>query len=306
MGNTSFTKILCETIKKTKRKIPLIFTSSIKVKENTPYGISKKNAEELLLELYKSFEIPICIFRLPGVFGKWCKPNYNSVVATFCNNIIKEIPISIINENNIIEIVYIDDVIKKFIQILDNSIKKIKFRNYNETVEPIYKITLGDLANQFYAFKRMPESKILEDVGLGLKRALYSTYVSYLPPEKFSYPVLSNKDSRGIFVEVLKTRNNGQFSYFTTLPGVTRGGHYHHSKTEKFLIIKGKACFKFFHMDTGEKYELDVNSENPKIVETIPGWSHAITNIGKEELIVMLWSNEIFNPKKPDTYSFKI
>jgi UDP-2-acetamido-2,6-beta-L-arabino-hexul-4-ose reductase len=304
-GNADFTKILCETIKKTNCKIPIIYTSSIKANQNTPYGISKRNAEELLLDLNRNFKVPIYIFRLPNVFGKWCKPNYNSVVATFCNNIIREIPINIVDENNTIEMVYIDDVIKKLLKLLDNSIKKINIKD-DEFIKPIYKITVGELAKQLYAFKKMPQSKILEDVGSGLTRALYSTYVSYLPPEQFSYPVLQNKDSRGVFVEVLKTHNSGQFSYFTTKPGVTRGGHYHHSKTEKFLIIKGKACFKFFHMDTEEKYELNVSSDNPVIVETITGWSHTITNTGKEELIAMIWANEIYDPNNPDTFSYRI
>ena len=305
IGNKDFTKILCETIKKTNNKIPIVYTSSIKVNQNTPYGKSKKNAEDLLFNLNKEIGVPVSIFRLPNVFGKWCKPNYNSVIATFCNNIIRDIPINISDKNNIIELVYIDDVIKKFIQLLDNSIKNKKLKSI-EFVKPVYKITLGKLAKQLYAFKKMSQTKILERVGSGFIRALYSTYVSYLPLDQFSYPISQNKDARGLFVEFLKTQNSGQFSYFSASPGTTRGSHYHHSKTEKFLVVKGEAKFKFLHMDKEIKYELVVNSDKPEIVETIPGWSHSITNIGKEELIVMLWSNEIFNPKKPDTYSFEL
>lgn len=304
-GNTNFTKILCETVREVGNKSPIVYASSIKANENTPYGISKKKAEDLLIDLNKNFKIPISIFRLPNVFGKWCKPNYNSVVATFCNNIIRDLPINIIDKNKIIELVYIDDVIKKFIRLLDDSIKNINPKN-NEFVKPVYKTTLGKLSSQLYAFKKMSQIKILENVGSGLTRALYSTYVSYLPKEQFSYPVSHNKDSRGIFVEFLKTLSNGQFSYFTTLPGSTRGSHYHHSKTEKFLVIKGMACFKFFHMDTGEKYELNVTSDNLRIVETIPGWCHTVTNTGKEELIAMIWANEIYDPNNSDTFSCQI
>lgn len=304
-GNEDFTKILCETVIKTNNKIPVVYTSSIKANQNTPYGKSKQNAEDLLFDLNKDIGVPVSIFRLPNVFGKWCKPNYNSVIATFCNNIIRDIPINISDKNNIIEVVYIDDVIKKFVQLLDNSIKNKKPKSI-EFVKPVYKITLGKLANQLYSFKKMSQSKILEKVGSGLIGALYSTYVSYLPRDQFSSPISQNKDARGVFVEFLKTQNSGQFSYFTALPGSTRGSHYHHSKTEKFLIIKGKACFNFFHMSTGEKYELNVKGDNPRIVETIPGWCHSITNTGNEELIAMIWANEIYDPNNPDTFSSQI
>jgi len=302
IGNTNFTKNLCDAIREANCKIPIVYTSSIQADQNTTYGLSKLGAEELLLNLNKDFKVPVHIFRLPNVFGKWSKPNYNSVVSTFCHNIIRDIPIQIENESTIIELVYIDDVIKKFIELIDSSGKTINPSGYT-LISPSFKITLGELAKQLYAFKKMIKSKILESVGTGLIRALYSTYVSYLPTEKFSYPISQMKDSRGSFTELLKTKNCGQFSYFTSHPGVTRGDHYHHSKTEKFVVVKGKACFKFFHMDTKIKYELNINSDNPEIVETIPGWSHNITNTGEEELIVMLWSNEIFDPANPDTFS---
>lgn len=304
-SNTNLTKILCEAVRKCNQKIPIVFTSSIQANFDTPYGASKKKAEDLLLDLNKNFQIPVHIFRLPNIFGKWSKPNYNSVVATFCYNIIREIPINIEDENKVIELIHVDDVIKKFIQLLKRSEKKIKSKNF-ESISTSYKIKIGDLAKQLYTFKKMTKSKVLEKVGTGLIRALYSTYTSYLPTEKFSYSLDQNEDARGIFAEILKTPNCGQFSFFTTLPGVTRGNHYHHTKTEKFLVIKGKACFKFFHMDTKAKYELNVNSDKLEIVETIPGWSHNITNIGNDDMITILWSNEIFNPSNPDTFSYQI
>ena len=304
-GNVGFTKALCDVVRKTERKIPIIYTSSIQADQESPYGSSKRKAEDQLLALNKDCEVPIHIFRLTNVFGKWSKPNYNSVVATFCNNIIREIPINIDDENNCIELIYIDDVIKKFIELIFNPESETKYKVY-KTISPSYNITVGKLAEKLYAFKEININNTVENVGTGLLRALYSTYISYLPKEKFSYPIISKKDQRGKFIEILKTQNCGQFSYFTALPGVTRGGHYHHTKSEKFLVVKGKACFKFFHMDTKMKYELSVDGDEPQIVETIPGWSHSITNTGDEELIAFLWANEIYDPNNPDTFSYQL
>ena len=303
--NTDFTKKLSENIKNLNQKISIVFASSIQAEIDNPYGKSKKNAEEILINLSNDHDVSIYLFRLPNVFGKWSKPNYNSVVATFCYNISRELPIQINDQNKILELVYIDDVMQKFIELFNESQNKIE-KKYFTNVNPVYHIKLGDLAKQLYAFKKIESTGAMENVGTGLTRALYATYISYLPKEKFSYPLISKTDFRGNFVEVLKTQNSGQFSFFTALPGVTRGNHYHHTKTEKFLVVKGEARFKFLHMDEEIKHELIVNSDKLEIVETIPGWSHSITNIGKEELIVMLWSNEIFNPKKPDTYSFEL
>ena len=303
--NSNFTERLCKIIKNINRKISIVYTSSIQVKDENPYGKSKKNAENILIKLKKEIRSNIYIFRLPNVFGKWSRPNYNSVVATFCYNICRNIPIKIVDENKKLELVYIDDVIKSFVKLINNYNQGLEKKNFY-IIHPTYNLTVGDLAKKLYAFKKMQSTGNMENVGTGLTRALYSTYISYLPKEKFSYPLISNKDHRGSFVEIIKTPNHGQFSFFTALPGITRGSHYHHTKTEKFLVVKGKAKFKFLHMDEQIKYELNVNSDKPEIVETIPGWSHSITNIGEEELIVFLWSNEIFDSKKPDTYEYEI
>ena len=174
------------------------------------------------------------------------------------------------------------------------------------TVEPQYSITIGDLANQLNAFRESRNTLITEAVGTDLVRALYSTYLSYLSPESFTYEVPKYGDSRGVFVEMLKTHDSGQFSFFTAHPGITRGGHYHHSKTEKFLVIKGEAHFRFRHIVTGEFHELKTNGDNPEIVETVPGWTHDITNTGDDEMIVMLWANEIFDREHPDTYAMPV
>lgn len=304
-GNEKLTQELCKAIKITSRKIPIIYSSSIQSKLDNPYGISKNNTENIISSFSEDFKTPVFIFRLPNVFGKWCKPNYNSVVATFCYNIIRDIPININNSEVILNLVYIDDVIKEFINVMDNSETIAEIKNY-KSVTPLYQITVGNLAKQLYAFKQMRNSNILERVGTDLIRALYSTYVSYLSEQQFSYPIKAYNDTRGSFMEMLKTPDCGQFSCFTVLPNITRGNHYHHTKTEKFLVIKGQACFKFFQLDTSKTYELKVNSDKPEIVESIPGWAHSITNIGKDEMTVMLWSNEIFDHSNPDTFENEI
>jgi len=305
IGNENLTYELCEAIRKANKKIPVIYSSSIQADLDNPYGVSKHKAENLLFNLEKEEDNPVYIYRLPNVFGKWCKPNYNSVVATFCYNISRDIPINIDNQEDLITLVYIDDVINDFVMIMDNLKKKSETDNY-QSVSPLYNITVGNLAKQLYAFKEIRNSNIIERVGKGLIRALYSTYISYLPKKQFSYSLKAHKDQRGSFVEMLKTPDCGQFSCFTILPNVTRGDHYHHSKTEKFLVINGNALFKFYNLNTLETYEIKVNGDNPEIVESIPGWAHNITNIGKEEITVMLWANEIFDNSKPDTYKNKI
>ncbi len=298
-GNTDLTKALCDAIAISGRSIPVLYTSSSQAELDNPYGSSKRSAEDALLALAKQSNSLVYLFRLPNVFGKWARPNYNSVVATFCHNIVHELPIQINDPQALINLVYIDDVISRFIATMDGAIS-------NETyisVEPLYSISIGALADQLRSFRDSRSNLITESVGTGLIRALYATYVSYLPPESFNYPVPKYSDPRGTFVEMLKTGDSGQFSYFTAYPGVTRGGHYHHSKTEKFLVVRGKACFRFRHILSGEFYELFTTGEHPEIVETVTGWTHDITNVGDDEMIVMLWANEIFDRERPDTYA---
>jgi UDP-2-acetamido-2,6-beta-L-arabino-hexul-4-ose reductase len=297
-GNVVLTIALCESISKSKKRIPVIYTSSIQAELNNAYGISKKKAEEALLSLEKTSGSPVYIYRLPNVFGKWCKPNYNSAVATFCYNIANNLPVQINDANAEIKLVYIDDVIASFLNVLDGKSK-------NE-VSPVYTITVGELQRQILAFKDSKINHVVENVGTGLTRALYSTYLSYFTPSQFSYPLLKHEDPRGVFVEMLKTKDSGQFSFFTAHKGVTRGGHYHHTKTEKFLVVKGEALFKFRHLISEERFELKTNSDSPVIVETIPGWTHDITNIGEEEMFVMIWANEIFDRERPDTIACKV
>lgn len=298
-GNTDLTMALCVAIKASGRPIPVIYSSSIQVELDNPYGASKLAAEQALLELSESTRSEVFIFRLPNVFGKWCKPNYNSAVATFCHNIAYDLPVQINDPSSVISLVYVDDVVNRFISIMDGAIVKETYCD----IDPVYEITVGDLVAKINTFKLSRKNLITERVGTGLDRALHSTYLSYLPPEDFSYALTKHGDERGVFVEMLKTKDSGQFSYFTAHPGITRGGHYHHSKTEKFLVIKGAASFRFRNIISDELYELKTSSDNPVVVETVPGWTHDITNVGSDEMLVMLWANEIFDRDFPDTYA---
>jgi UDP-2-acetamido-2,6-beta-L-arabino-hexul-4-ose reductase len=266
------------------------------------YGKSKLDAEAIVKRLEIDAGSPVYIYRLPGVFGKWCKPNYNSVVATFCHNISHNLPVQVNDPSFELNLVYIDDVVEEFVRIIQG-----RQDNKKElSIQPEYKIKLGDLATQIELFRESRDSLISERVGDGLVRKLHSTYVSYLLPEQFSYSIPSYGDERGMFAEMLKTKDSGQFSFFTAKPGVTRGGHYHHSKTEKFLVIQGEAKFGFRHIVSNETHEVVTSGNKLKIVETVPGWSHDITNIGTGEMVVMLWANEIFDPDNPDTIAYKV
>jgi UDP-2-acetamido-2,6-beta-L-arabino-hexul-4-ose reductase len=306
-GNAVLTEMIAKAILASGRVIHVVFTSSIQVEAENSYGFSKRSAENALLQLKKDVGNEVYIYRLPNVFGKWARPNYNSVVATFCHNIARDIPIKINDPSAIIRLVYIDDVISSFLDLLSGGDLGGSHKNTSSVdVGPEYSITVGDLAQQVERFKASRISMITEPVGTGLVRSLYSTYVSYLPTNCFNYTVQQHEDERGMFVEMLKTPNAGQFSFFTAYPGVTRGGHFHHSKTEKFLVIKGSACFRFRHMLTGEYYELYTSGEQSEIVETVPGWSHDVTNVGNDDLICMLWANEILDRDNPDTFGCPI
>ncbi|MBT4634119.1 SDR family oxidoreductase, partial [bacterium] len=212
-------------------------------------------------------------------------------------------PIRVDNPDTVLSLVYIDDVIDEFIDYLVNTPDSA---NVYKEVNPVYSISLADLSSQIKNFKESTPALTIGNVGSGFARALYSTYISYLPVENFSYSIPEHSDDRGSFVEILKTDNNGQFSFFTAHPGVTRGGHYHHTKNEKFLVVKGRARFRFCHISTGEFHEIVTEDSQPKIVNTIPGWAHDITNIGDSDLVAVLWSNEIFDQNKPDTYIFEM
>ena len=300
--NTGLTEQLCNLIRASDKQIPVLYTSSIQAETDNHYGLSKLAAENALIALERDTGSPVYLYRLPNVFGKWSRPNYNSAVATFCHNIANDLPIQINDSTSIVNLIYIDDVVKDFLRLLQEQPIGVT----RPEVFPVYTITVGELANQIKLFKASRESMVTEAVGAGLTRELYSTYLSFLRPEQFSYTLTAHADARGRFVEMLKTKDSGQFSFFTAHPGITRGGHYHHTKNEKFLVIQGKARFGFHNVVTGEIYEKFTDGEKPEVVETVPGWSHDIKNIGDNEMIVMLWANEIFDPQHPDTIMHKV
>lgn len=299
--NAELTRQLCAAIQASGRTLPLILASSVQAALDNRYGRSKRQAEIAAEELANSGGTAT-IYRFPGLFGKWCRPNYNSVVATFCHNIARGLPIQVNDPSAVVRLAYIDDVTEDILRTLREPNKGLSWRE----VEPIYEVTLGDLADKIRAYRASRGTLVTERVGTGLTRALYATYISYLQPSEFAYDVPRYGDERGVFVEMLKTKDSGQFSFFTAHPGVTRGGHYHHTKSEKFLVIKGRARFGFRHMVTGERYELLTSGDAPRIVETVPGWTHDITNVGPDEMVVMLWANEIFDRARPDTFACKV
>ena len=303
-GNVDFTEKLCAFLQAAGNHAPVAYTSSISASSDNAYGTSKHAAENVLLSHSAKTGAVAHIFRLPNVFGKWARPNYNSAVATFCHNTARELPIHVIDTAAPLRLVYIDDVIDIFISLIDGGPRTSGFRD----VPVEYATTVGQVADIIASFSSNRQKLVTQPVGLGLTRALYATYLSYLEPAQFSYqvPVHGRNDPRGIFVEMLKTQDSGQFSYFIAHPGVTRGDHYHHSKSEKFLVIQGKAHFGFRHIGTGETFELVTDGGEGTIVETIPGWTHNISNIGNDDLICMLWANEIFDPVKPDTIHMKV
>jgi UDP-2-acetamido-2,6-beta-L-arabino-hexul-4-ose reductase len=294
--NTGLTHTLCETIRATGRNIPLILASSTQAELDNRYGQSKRGAEQVVEAFVVETANSAVVYRFPGVFGKWCKPNYNSVVATYCHNVARGLPIQINDAEATLQLVYIDDVVDEFLRVLNDVKPGLQWGEIKQT----YAITLGKLAEQITAFQNCRTSLTSERVGTGLTRALYSTYISYLLPEQFAYDLPQHGDERGVFVEMLKTPDCGQFSFFTVHPGVTRGSHYHHSKTEKFLVVRGVTRMRFRHMVTGQTCEVIVSAEKPQVVDTIPGWVHDITNVGDGEAVIMLWANEVFDRQRPD------
>jgi UDP-2-acetamido-2,6-beta-L-arabino-hexul-4-ose reductase len=305
-GNHHLTAALADALKRRvsagHAPIKLAFASSIQATLDNAYGASKRSGEQVLLAAQAEGAITAHIFRLPNVFGKWCRPNYNSAVATFCYNIARDLPITLNDPAAALRLVYIDDLVAAMLAIADGAVPATGSDGF-AVVLPEYHTTVGEVSDMLRTFRESRNTLVTEAVGCGLTRALYATYVSYLPCQSFAYTVPMHGDPRGVFVEMLKTHDSGQFSYFTAHPGITRGGHYHHSKTEKFLVIKGRARFRFRQMMTGEEYALDTSGERAEIVETVPGWTHDITNIGDDEMVVMLWANEIFDRENPDTYA---
>lgn len=297
--NRGLTEIIIGLLKKFNKKIPVVFSSSIQANLDNPYGQSKKEAETSLIEYSKSQQSPMYIFRLPNVFGKWCRPNYNSVVATFCYNIAHGLDITISDRSTELTLVYIDHVIQEFIKVFDGFSIPNKF--YYEIPQQ-FKITLGELADTLYNFKGIRKTLVIPDLSDDLTRFLYSTYLSYLEKDDFSYQPLMKRDDRGILAELFKSEYSGQIFISRSYPGIKRGNHYHHTKVEKFCVVKGKALIQLRHILEKEIISYQVSDEKIEIIDIPPGYTHSIENIGQEELVVLFWANEIFNEKKPDTY----
>jgi UDP-2-acetamido-2,6-beta-L-arabino-hexul-4-ose reductase len=300
-GNSGLTKTIVDTLLYENKKTPILLSSSVQSDLDNNYGKSKKEAENLLLNYSKQTSAKVYIYKLPNVFGKWCKPNYNSVIATWCNNIANDLEIQINNKNVELSLVYIDDVIKSFIE-------KINFTSDNKyfKIGVIYNKNLEEISKLLHQFKDNRSNLVIPNVASGFERALYSTYLSYLSIDNFSYDLKGYKDDRGDFYEILKTLDSGQFSLSTTAPGVTRGNHYHHTKNEKFLVVKGEAIIEFRHIITNEIVSYAVSDKKMKIVEMIPGYTHNIKNVGGKDMVLLLWANEVFDKNNPDTYFLEV
>jgi len=300
-GNSKLTQTIVNILLKENKNTPILLSSSIQSELDNDYGKSKLEAEQSLLEYSKKTDADIYIYKLPNVFGKWSKPNYNSVISTWCYNISHDLEIQVNNKSAELNLVYVDDVIKSFVSKLTTPSNEKHCK-----IDIVYKKTLGEIEELLYAFKNNRETLVIPDVASGFERALYSTYLSYLAPDDFSYTLKGHKDDRGTFYEILKTLDSGQFSLSTTAPGVTRGNHYHHTKNEKFLVVRGEALIQFKHIVTNEIIEYKVSDSKMEIVEMIPGYTHNIKNTGNKEMILILWANETFDQENPDTYFLEV
>ena len=304
-GNAGFTEHIISLALKSNKTLPVVFSSSIQAEINNPYGISKKKAEDVLINYSKKTGSKIFIFRFPNLFGKWCMPNYNSVVATYCYNVSHGLEIHISNRENKLTLAYIDDVITEFIKIL-------KFDSFDETgkyfyeVDKVYNITLGEVADKISSFYSVKNSICIPDFKDDFTRKLYSTFLSYFEKETFSYPLQVHCDERGSLFEVLKSSNIGQIFISTTKPGIERGNHYHHTKIEKFIVIKGNGIVKLRNILGNEIIEYRVSGDSPVSIDIPPGYTHSIINTGNTEMITLFWANEIFDPEIADTYFYKV
>lgn len=299
-GNFGFTSTLLDTLKKHNNTCPVMISSSTQATLNNPYGESKRAGEQLMQEYSKESGAPVLIYRFPNVFGKWCRPNYNSAVATFCNNIAHGLPIQVNNSNVVMNLVYIDDVVEELIAALSHT----EHRDGDFCVVPVvHAVTLGEIVELLYSFKEMQQTLGVPDLADAFAKKLYSTYLSYLPQNKFSYPVKMNIDDRGSFTELIRTVGCGQFSVNISKPGITKGQHWHHTKNEKFIVVSGHGLIQLRKIDSQEVINFKVSGENIEVVEMIPGYTHNIINLSEtEDLVTFMWCNECFDPKRPDTF----
>jgi UDP-2-acetamido-2,6-beta-L-arabino-hexul-4-ose reductase len=303
-GNFDLTRQICEELLRTGRAPVLVLSSSTQALLDNPYGCSKRQAEEVVFSYAQESGASVFIFRLPGVFGKWCRPNYNSVVATFCHNIARGLPITFSDPEREVELVYIDDVVHAFSTCIGGHVPLSDGRF--SRVEPIYQISLGALAEILRSFRESRSNLELPDMSDRLNRALFATYLSYLPSDSFAYSLTQRSDPRGELAELLKSRHIGQIFVSRTRPGITRGNHYHDTKVEKFMVMEGNAVIRFRHILGDEVIEYLVSGSEFRIVDIPPGYTHSIENVGQTDMIVLFWANEIFNPGNPDTFGLAV
>jgi UDP-2-acetamido-2,6-beta-L-arabino-hexul-4-ose reductase len=299
-GNPDFTKTLLGNLKKHGNSAPVIFSSSTQAALDNPYGKSKLEAEKILEDYSKEANIPVAVYRLPNVFGKWCRPSYNSVVATFCHNIANNLPVTVNNPASELHLIYIDDIVSEFIARSEN-ISDNKGPELIEDIKPVHTITLGTLASLIQSFWETRINKELPDLSEPFTRKLYATYLSYLPAGEFGYELKMNADSRGSFTEFLRTPDRGQVSVNISKPEIVKGNHWHQTKNEKFLVVSGSGVIRFRKIGTSEIKEYHVSGEKLTVVDIPPGYTHNVENIGKEDLVTVMWASEVFDKEKPDT-----
>lgn len=301
-GNTDLTKKIVDLLKANKKQTPLLITSSIQAELDNPYGKSKLDAEEIVFDWAKESGNTAYVYRLPNVFGKWCKPNYNSVVATFCHNIAHDLPITINDPSHRLSLVYIDEVIEYFLAALEGRAKQ-NAQGFAE-IPQTFEITLQELADKITAFHESRSTLVMPSLEDDFSKFIYATYTSYLETDNFNYRLSTNTDPRGWLAEFIKSDSFGQIFVSKTKPGISRGNHWHHTKIEKFLVVAGEGEISFRNVnDTKEDIiRYPVNGDEPTVLDIPAGYVHAIKNTGTEDMITVFWADEIFNKEKPDTY----
>jgi UDP-2-acetamido-2,6-beta-L-arabino-hexul-4-ose reductase len=302
-GNFGFTSQLLDALHKHRNTCPIMLSSSIQATLDNPYGASKKAGEDLLLEYGKETGAKVYVYRFPNVFGKWCRPNYNSAVATFCHNIAHDLPIQVNDPTVQMTLVYIDDVVQELISALND--KPCKAGDYCK-VATEHQIKLGDIVDLIRSFKESRTTLQVPDLSNPVTKKLYSTWLSYLPENSFSYPLKMNVDERGSFTEFLKSPDRGQVSINISKPGITKGNHWHHTKNEKFLVVSGTGVIRFRKIDSEEIIEYYVTGEKLEVLDIPVGYTHNIENLGQEDMVTVMWVNEVFDAEKPDTYFEKV
>lgn len=298
-GNFGFTKTLLDTIDRLKIRCKIVVSSSIQAELMNPYGVSKKAGEDAVLEFAADKGLSAVVYRFPNVFGKWCRPNYNSAVATFCHNIARSLPITVSDPDNLLHLVYIDDVVDELISCIYN---KEHVKDGYGYVPCVYDVRLGDIPKLLYEFSKSRENLSLPNLSDGFEKKLYSTYLSYLPEDGFSYPLDMHADTRGSFTEFLKTKDRGQVSVNISHPGIIKGNHWHNTKNEKFLVVKGNGIIRLRKVGDDKITEYHVSGDKLEVVDIPCGYTHNIENVGNEDMVTVMWVNEIFDPDRGDTY----